>query len=187
MCASKPKSSGSASSSASEACAAAPADVLRALDLALLRVLRTRGHSPRMERAVLAYTKAGEHGLLWYGLALAGALLDGGGRQEYLRAMRAVLLAYVLNTALKHMFRRARPVLEQLPMLAPTISGHSYPSAHATMSFAAAGTLSPALPAGPLYAAAVAMALSRPYVGVHYPTDVLAGAGLGVAVARLVP
>jgi membrane-associated phospholipid phosphatase len=161
--------------------------VLRAFDLALLRLLRTRGHSPRMERAVLAYTAAGEHGLLWHSLAVSGALLDGAERPRYLRAIRAVLIGYAVNTALKQAFRRARPVLEELPWLAPTISGHSYPSAHSTMSFAAAGTLSAALPPVPLYAAATAMALSRPYVGVHYPTDVLAGAGRGVAVARLTP
>jgi decaprenylphosphoryl-5-phosphoribose phosphatase len=161
--------------------------LLRALDMGLLRLLRTRGHGPRAERAVLAYTSAGEQGLIWHCIAVAGAVLDGADRKAYLRAMRAVLLAYGANTAIKHAFRRARPVLEELPWLAPTISGHSYPSAHSTMAFAAAGTLSPALPAPPLYAAATAMALSRPYVGVHYPTDVLAGAVLGVAVGRLAP
>jgi membrane-associated phospholipid phosphatase len=161
--------------------------VLRALDMGLLRLLRTRGHGPRVERAVLAYTSAGEHGLIWHCIAVAGSVLDGADRRAYLHAMRAVLVAYGANTAIKQAFRRARPMLEELPWLAPTISGHSYPSAHSTMAFAAAGTLSPALPAPPLYAAAAAMALSRPYVGVHYPSDVLAGAVLGVAMARLVP
>ena len=85
------------------------------------------------------------------------------------------------------MFRRARPVLEELPWLAPTISGHSYPSAHSSMSFAAARVLSDALPATPLYVAATAMAASRPYLGVHYPTDVIAGAALGEAMGRLTP
>ena len=98
-----------------------------------------------------------------------------------------MLAAYAVNTGLKYLFRRARPVLEELPWLAPTISGHSYPSAHATMSFAAARALGGALPRLPLYATASAMALSRPYLGVHYPTDVLAGAALGEAVARLAP
>jgi undecaprenyl-diphosphatase len=58
----------------------------------------------------------------------------------------------------------------------------SYPSAHAATSFAAAR----ALPL-PLYPLATAMALSRLYLGVHYPSDTLAGAALGDAVAKLVP
>jgi membrane-associated phospholipid phosphatase len=161
--------------------------MVRAFDLALLRVLRSRAHSLRMELGVAAWSGAGEHGLIWHSLALAGVLVDGGRRRAYLRTFRAVLVAYAVNTLLKYLFRRARPVLEELPALAPTISGHSYPSAHSAMSFAAARTMSEALPAAPLYGAALAMALSRPYLGVHYPSDVLAGAGLGEAVARLTP
>ena len=101
--------------------------------------------------------------------------------------LRTVLVAYGANTGIKQAFRRARPVLEELPWLAPTITGHSYPSAHSTMAFAAAGTLSRALPAPPLYLAATAMALTRPYLGVHYPSDSVAGFALGVAVAELAP
>jgi membrane-associated phospholipid phosphatase len=160
---------------------------VRAFDLAFLRLLRTRGHWLRAELAVAAWSGAGEHGLIWHSLALTGALVDGERRRVYLRAARAVLVAYAANTLLKYAFRRARPALEELPALAPTISGHSYPSAHSAMSFAAARVLSEALPAAPLYGAALAMALSRPYLGVHYPSDVLAGAGLGDAMARLTP
>jgi undecaprenyl-diphosphatase len=161
--------------------------VLRAVDLALLRLLRTCGHDRRVERIVQLYSHAGEHGALWHGIAALGLLADPRSRRTYLRAIRSVLVAYAVNTALKYLFRRSRPVLEELPWLAPTVSGHSYPSAHAAMSFAAARALSGALPAPPLYVAATAMAASRPYLGVHYPTDVLAGAALGEAVARLTP
>jgi membrane-associated phospholipid phosphatase len=161
--------------------------VLRAADLTVLRLLRTRGHGARAERLVRLYSRAGEHGALWHVIAALGLLGDPGSRRTYLRAIRSVLVAYALNTAIKYVFHRARPVLDGLPSLAPTISGHSYPSAHAAMSFAAARTLSDALPAPPLYAAAAAMSLSRPYLGVHYPTDVLAGAALGVGVAGLTP
>jgi undecaprenyl-diphosphatase len=87
----------------------------------------------------------------------------------------------------KYTVRRARPVLEdELPALTPVLSGRSYPSAHASTSFAGARALVAAgLPSGPLHLLAAAMALSRPYLGVHYPSDVLAGAVLGDAMARL--
>jgi membrane-associated phospholipid phosphatase len=87
----------------------------------------------------------------------------------------------------KFTVRRRRPELPGLPPLTPTVSELSYPSAHASTSFAAARTLSRSLPAAPLYAVAAAMALSRPYLGVHYPSDMLAGAALGSAVAELLP
>ena len=41
------------------------------------------------------------------------------------------------------------------------------------------------VPRAPLWAAAGAMAVSRPYLGVHYPSDSVAGFALGMAVAEL--
>jgi membrane-associated phospholipid phosphatase len=161
--------------------------VLRAVDHALLRLLRTRGHTPAAEAVVRAFSATGEHGLAWYALAGAGAALDAGRRPLYLRALGTVAAAYLANQAVKLVVRRRRPRLQGLPPLTGTVSELSYPSAHASTSFAAARTLSGVLPAQPLYAAAALMALSRPYLGVHYPSDAIAGAALGEAVARLVP
>ena len=141
--------------------------LLAALDLRLLRLLRTRGHTPPVEISLIQLARAGENGLLWYVIALAGAALDRRGhRDAYFRAMTIVLAA-------------------ELPALTPVLSGRSYPSAHTSTSFAGARALAAAgLPAAPLYAVAVAMGLSRPYLGVHYPSDILAGALLGDAVGR---
>jgi decaprenylphosphoryl-5-phosphoribose phosphatase len=144
------------------------------MDRALLRLLRTRGHRPGLEAAAKAYARAGENGMLWLAIALVA---------RNRRAFALVLGALAANTAIKQVVRRPRPDLgPELAPLSPTISSLSYPSAHAATSFAAAGALGGS---APLYAAAGAMALTRPYLGVHYPSDVVAGAALGVALERL--
>ena len=125
--------------------------VLRALDVGLLRLLRTRGHTPRLERAAVLLARAGENGLVWYALAAAGGLADAHRRPLYRRSGLTVLAALLGNTAAKAAVGRPRPVLTGLPPLASTISGRSYPSAHAATSFAGARMLSAALPGPPLY------------------------------------
>ena len=79
--------------------------------------------------------------------------------------------------------RRRRPPRDG--RLTSTMSDLSYPSAHATTSVAGARRLSETLPAAPLWALAIALAGSRLYLRVHYPTDTIAGAALGGAVAEL--
>ena len=88
---------------------------------------------------------------------------------------------------MKFVARRPRPQLADLPPLVKTASQRSYPSAHATTSTAAAVVLSKLLPPAPVYAFATGLTLSRLYLGVHYPSDTVAGAALGWAFAELVP
>jgi undecaprenyl-diphosphatase len=140
-----------------------------------------------VERSVLRFSRLGEHGGLWLAASLIGFAFDRQRRPQYSHALRAVLGAYALNTGIKYVLRRPRPVLEGLPPLTPTVSRLSYPSAHASTSFAGAQALGRVWPSAPLHATAGAMAMSRPYLGVHYPSDVLAGAALGWAVEKLVP
>jgi membrane-associated phospholipid phosphatase len=155
------------------------------IDRRLLMLARTRGHSRRRERVVANYSRLGEHAACWLGLGLAGAALDADRRGRWLRGTGVVAGSYVVNSAVKIAVRRHRPQLDGLPPLSPTVSRLSFPSAHATTSFAAARTYSGLVPAAALYLAAGAFAASRPYLGVHYPSDVLAGALLGTVVATV--
>lgn len=156
--------------------------MLTELDEAGYRLARTAGHTPAAERAVRRFSALGEHAAIWLALGVGGAVLDPPRRERWLRGARVVGGAYVLNTAIKLAVRRRRPDVPGLPPLTGTPTGLSFPSAHATSSFAAARTYSTLLPAGPLYALAGGLALSRLYLGVHWPTDSLAGAALGTLV-----
>jgi membrane-associated phospholipid phosphatase len=159
------------------------------LDSAVLRFARTRGHPRPLESLVAAFSRTGEHAACWLGLGLAGAARAGdpGRRATWLRGVRIIAAAYGINQAIKFSVRRRRPELADLPPLTATVSRLSFPSAHATTSFAAARAYSAVAPAGALYVAALAFAVSRPYLGVHYPSDVVAGALLGTAVAEVWP
>jgi undecaprenyl-diphosphatase len=157
-------------------------------DLSLLRWMRTHGHSPGLEGAAVALGKAGNNGLVWLVLGAALAVLDSSRWESWLICALLGPLAIGLNYGIKLLVKRPRPVLEGLPPLGGAPSSLSFPSAHATSSFAVATAMVRVDPAmAGAFVVAIALSLGRPYLGMHYPSDVLAGAFIGVALGLIVP
>jgi membrane-associated phospholipid phosphatase len=156
-----------------------------AADLAAYRRIRSLARTPGRTRWIRRYSRLGEHGGLWLAVGAAGALVDAPRRGRWLRGALTVGGAYLVSTSIKLAIGRVRPAVEDLPHLMATPTGLSFPSSHSTSSFAAARAYGGLVPAAPLYLAAAAMATSRLYLGVHYPSDVAAGAALGTALGSL--
>ena len=156
----------------------------------MLRFLRTKApHDPTTETVFKTLGLAGEYAAVWVAVGLAGAASDARRRHRWLLGAATGPGAVVVNYVVKVGIGRERPLIEDHPPLARAPSKLSFPSAHSTSSFAAATALGRVEPRTrvPLYALAAAICVSRPYLVMHYPSDVLAGVALGTVVGGLVP
>ena len=134
-------------------------------------------------------TYAGTYGAIWLGIGILLAVLTAR-RLILVWAVAAIGAGEIASDLLKAAIPRSRPHVDALVHRPHT---HSFPSGHATISFACATVLGAAAPRLrlPLYLLAAAIGWSRAYVGVHYPLDVIGGAllgtGLGYALVKLLP
>jgi hypothetical protein len=137
-------------------------------------------------RAAQGLSRFGEHAAGWLALGTLGAAIDRSRRGEWLVATAGVAAAHGASIAVKRVVRRRRPDHPDVAVLATTPSRLSFPSAHATSTTTAA-LLFGALLRRPLALVLVPpMVLARLVLGVHYPSDVLAGTALGGLVALAV-
>lgn len=103
----------------------------------------------------------------------------------------ALLIDFLaVNCAIKPLVARVRPYVQipELSILVAPEREFSFPSGHSASAFACAWALfrtSPRRYGSPALILAALIALSRLYVGVHYPTDVAAGALIGIALAEV--
>ncbi|MEC3914039.1 phosphatase PAP2 family protein [Nocardia sp. CDC160] len=146
----------------------------------------TIGQSPAVIKAARGMSHFGEHSLGWLGIAAVGALVDKPRRREWAGVAVGAFGAHAASVVIKRVVRRKRPHDPSVQVNVSTPSKLSFPSSHATSTTAAAVLLG-RLTGLPLPAVLVPpMLLSRVVLGVHYPSDVLAGSALGAASAAAV-
>ena len=158
------------------------------LDRRLMR--RSFGaRSPALDRTLVATTRAANYSRLW--LAVAGVLAVFGGRDGQRAAGRGLIAiaiaAAAANGPAKLLVRRRRPSSRRRPTLIRTPRSTSFPSGHTAAAAAFVTGASTELPilAPVLIPLAGAVAYSRVHTGVHYPSDVVAGAAIGVGSGML--
>lgn len=150
---------------------------------------RTFRGNPIADRVFYLASELGDFSLIWLLIGAARGLRSDEDADAALR-LAAVLLteSLLVNQGIKRLFCRSRPESDaERPHHLRQPSTSSFPSGHASSAFTAAGVLSQTDPgAAPLYyAVAAVVATSRIHVRIHHGSDVVAGALLGVGLARL--
>ena len=136
-------------------------------------------------------THLGDAGFIWIVITLCLLIYKGTRKEGFLCACSLLLVLLINNIILKNVIARTRPyeIVEGLQRIIEAQSDFSFPSGHTGSSFAAAVVMFMRLPKRygiPAMVLAVCIALSRLYVGVHYPTDVMAAALIGTVTAVFV-
>lgn len=155
----------------------------KVLDTAGVHWARSLPHPRPAQRPLVGLSRATDHSDVWLVIALAGALLDRTQGARWLNAGSRIALVELSSRAIKRALPRTRPRLPGLPPLAPTPSPMSFPSSHTAAAVAAVAAFRGLLPAWLLRVMAGTTAFSRLYLGVHFPSDVIAGAALGRALS----
>lgn len=165
-------------------------EALLNLDGGILLFLQEAVRNPILNPVMTAITTLGNAGILWIVLT-ALLLIPKKTRRVGLISLCALLASLLVNNILiKNLVARVRPynALDGLVILVREPSEFSFPSGHAASSFASACVLFRKLPKKygiPALAMATLISFSRLYVGVHYPTDVLAGILSGIGCSYL--
>ena len=161
------------------------------MDGQLLLWIRETFGNPVLDRIMIFISSLANKGMLWIGIGVVLLLLGVNGRKWSERGLLVLLSlalnAVICNVWLKPMVARTRPYdLLGYEILVRRLGDYSFPSGHTSASFAAAtalyaidrrwGTAA--------YILAVLIGFSRLYLGVHFPTDVLAGAVIGILAAK---
>jgi len=159
-------------------------DIIQTIDYDILLSIFENMRGGLSDRVWEFLSILGNHGILWLGLGFV-LLCFRRSRRAGFAVLLSLLFGFLLgNVFIKNLVMRPRPFVtypELVPLLDPG-DQWSFPSAHTLTAFASASALA-ALhhkASAPAFGIASLIAFSRLYACVHYPTDVIAGAALGV-------
>ncbi len=160
------------------------------MDGRILLFLQDSIRNPILDDFFKAITHLGDRGAIWLFLGVLLLFFEKSRRAGLLLLFSLLLSLLLNNMILKHVFSRTRPyeVVEGLIPLIPAPRDFSFPSGHTASSFAAAVSVYRTMPKVFGICALILagmIALSRLYVGVHYPTDVIGGIMGGMAAAYM--
>lgn len=140
---------------------------------------------PGSRETAVTLSHVGEHALGWMAIAGAGMVLDPARRGRWAMVGVGTFGAHATSVVVKRIVRRRRPAHPSVTVGVATPSTLSFPSSHATSTTAFA-LLAGSVTGVPVAAGLVPVMLaSRLVLGVHYPSDVLAGATVGAGCAAL--
>jgi membrane-associated phospholipid phosphatase len=163
-----------------------PPEPARSAEVGALAAVQRAIGRPPVVRAARGLSHFGEHAMGWLAIGLVGAVVDRDRGRDWLTGAAGVAAAHAASIAVKRVVRRQRPIDESVEVLVKTPSSLSFPSSHATSTTAAAVVYSGLTGRNLVPVLVPPMLVSRLVLGVHYPTDVLAGATLGAAVGGVV-
>lgn len=165
---------------------AVPSSTQVPAEVKILNAVQAKIATPEVIKAARGMSHFGEHALGWVAVAAAGWVVDKPRRRQWAGVAVGAVGAHAASIVIKRVVRRPRPNDPSVQVNVSTPSKLSFPSSHATSTTAAAVLLG-RLTGLPLPAVLVPpMLLSRVVLGVHYPSDVLAGSALGAASAAVV-
>ena len=142
-------------------------------------------HGPITDKIAYAFTRIGTDGLVFLVIGLI-LLITVKYRKIGFMIYFASAINLVIVEALKHIVKEPRPFITHPELLNSVIGAaphsYSFPSGHASAAFVGAFILAYYFKkwSVPVYLLAIAIAVSRPFLLVHYPTDVIAGAIIGI-------
>ena len=160
-------------------------ETLLNIDGGLLLLIQEYARTPLLDKIMVFITSLGNGGMIWIAATIL-LLIPKKTRKVGIMSGVALLGSLIINNhIIKNIVQRPRPFVTftDLRILIPTPSEFSFPSGHTASSFAAAGVFYSNLPKKfgvPAVILAGLIGLSRLYVGVHYPTDVIAGIVMGI-------